>query len=62
VIWGEIRNKKVSKELKKQGGTAIVRKETPKETLDELKIANRLILIGVITSTVFGIIKLFINY
>ena len=62
IIWGEIRNKKVSKELKKQNGTKVVRKDTPKETLDELKVANRLILIGVIIAIVFGLIAMFIKY
>ena len=61
IIWGEIRSKKVSKELKKQDGTKVVRNETPKETLDELKVANRLILIGFITATVFGMIAIVIK-
>jgi hypothetical protein len=59
-IWGDIRNRKVTKELKKQNGTEIIRKETPQQTLDELKVANRLSLIGVITATVFGIIAIII--
>ncbi|CAH2213475.1 hypothetical protein [Tepidibacter aestuarii] len=58
LIWGYIRHIKVSKELKKQDDTEIV----SKETLDELKVANRLILIGFITATVFRIIGILILY
>jgi hypothetical protein len=56
IIWGYIRHIKLSKELKKQDGTEIVRKET----LDELKVANRLILIGFITVIVIRIIGVLI--
>jgi hypothetical protein len=60
-IWGYIRHIKVSKKLKKQNGTDIVSKETvSKETLDELKVAIRLILIGSITPIVLGIIRILI--
>ena len=60
-IWGYIRHIKVSKKLNKQNGTDIVSKETvSKETLDELKVAIRLILIGSITPIVLGIIRILI--
>jgi nicotinic acid phosphoribosyltransferase len=57
IIWGYIRHIKLSKELKKQHGTEIVRKET----LDKLKSANRLIIIGFITVIVIRIIGVLIN-
>ena len=59
VIWGDIRNIKVSIQLKKQDGTEIVRKDTPKEILDELKTANRLIFGGclaIIVVMVMGVL------
>ncbi len=60
-IWGYIRHIKVSKKLKKQNETEIESKETvSKETLDELKVAIRLILIGSITPIVLGIIRVLI--
>jgi len=58
-IWGYIRHIKVSKKLKKQNETES--KETvSKETLDELKVAIRLILIGSLTPIVLGIIRVLI--
>jgi hypothetical protein len=60
VIWGEIRNIKVSKQLKKQDGTKIIRKETSKETLDELKAANRLIFGGclaIFVTSIIGVLR-----
>lgn len=60
-IWGYIRHIKVSKKLKKQKETEIKSKETvSKETLDELKVAIRLILIGSLTPIVLGIIRVLI--
>jgi len=60
-IWGYIRYIKVSKKLKKQNETEIESKETvSKETLDELKVAIRLILVGSITPIVLGIIRVLI--
>jgi len=60
-IWGYIRHIKVSKKLKKQNDTEIENKETvSKETLDELKVAIRLILIGSITPIALGIIRILI--
>jgi len=60
-IWGYIRHIKVSKKLKKQNDTDIDSKETvSKETLDELKVAIRLILIGSLTPIVLGIIRVLI--
>ncbi|HAR87336.1 MAG TPA: hypothetical protein DCR69_16610 [Clostridium sp.] len=60
-IWGYIRHIKVSKKLKKQNETEIESKETvSKETLDELKVAIRLILIGSLTPIVLGIIRVLI--
>ncbi len=60
-IWGYIRHIKVSKKLKKQNDTDIDSKETvSKETLDELKAAIRLILIGSLTPIVLGIIRILI--
>lgn len=60
-IWGYTRHIKVSKKLKKQNETEIESKETvSKETLDELKVAIRLILIGSITPIVLGIIRVLI--
>jgi hypothetical protein len=56
IIWGYIRHIKLSKKLKKQDGTEIVRKEI----LDELKVANRVILIGFITVIVIRIIGVLI--
>lgn len=56
IIWGFIRHIKLSKKLKKQDDTEIVRKET----LDELKAANIVILIGFITVIVFRIIGVLI--
>lgn len=52
ILWGCIRSIKVSKKLKKQDGTEIVRKETS----NELKAANRLILFGFITVIVIRMI------
>ncbi|GAA0765253.1 hypothetical protein GCM10008908_01530 [Clostridium subterminale] len=60
-ILGYIRHIKVSKKLKKQKDTEIENKETvSKETLDELKVAIRLILIGSITPIALGIIRILI--
>ncbi|MCT4510012.1 MAG: hypothetical protein N4A48_14875 [Tepidibacter sp.] len=57
ILWGCIRHIKVSKKLKEQDGTEIV----SKKTLDELKAAKRLILIGFITVIVFRIIGVLIH-
>jgi len=63
VIWGYIRHIKVSKKLKKQNGTDIVSKETvSNKTLDELKVAIRLIFIGGITAIISRIISILIDY
>ena len=56
LLCGCIRHIKLSKKLKKQDGTEIV----SKKTLDELKVAKRLILIGFITVIVFRIIGVLI--
>ncbi|MTI67282.1 MAG: hypothetical protein FH753_11890 [Firmicutes bacterium] len=61
--WGWIRHIKVSKKLKKQYGTDIVSKETvSKKTLNELKVAIRLIFVGSITALVFRTIWILIRY
>ncbi len=56
ILWGYIRHIKISKKLKKHDDTEIV----SKEILDELKVANRLIIIGFITVIVFKIIGILI--
>lgn len=47
--FGYYKHVKVTKKLKKQYGTDVINKETSKETVAELKAANRIIFGGVIT-------------
>lgn len=56
ILWGYIRHITISKKLKKYDETEIV----SKETLDKLKAANILIIIGWITAIVLGIIGVLI--
>lgn len=60
MLWGHFKNRKVTKKLKMQYGTDIISRETSKETLDELKVANRLIFIGFITLLVIRVIGVLI--
>jgi len=56
ILWGYIKHIKISKKLKRHDDTKIV----SKETLEELKVANRLIIIGFITVIVLRIIGVLI--
>ena len=58
--YGYYKHVKVTKKLKKQYGTDVINKETSKETVAELKAANRLIFIGVITILVIRLIGVII--
>ena len=57
VMWGWIWHIKVSKKLKKQEATGVA----IKETLDEFKVANRLILIGSFIVIVIRLIGVLIH-
>ena len=56
ILFGSIMYVKISKKLKKQDDTEMV----SKETLDKLKIARRLIIIGTVTVIVLRIIGVLI--
>lgn len=58
--YGYFKHVKVTKKLKKEYGTDVINKETSSETVAELKAANRLIFIGVITILVIRLIGVII--
>ncbi|HSR05303.1 MAG TPA: hypothetical protein VLM88_12020 [Proteiniclasticum sp.] len=58
--YGYYKHVKVTKKLKKQYGTDVINKETSSESVAELKAANRLIFIGVITILVIRLIGVII--
>lgn len=57
--FGYYKHVKVTKKLKKQHGTDVINKETSKETVAELKAANRIIFGGalaILTIRLIGVI------
>lgn len=58
--YGYYKHVKVTRKLKKQYGTDVISKETSSETVRELKVANRIIFIGVITILVIRLIGVII--